>query len=417
MCGIAGFSLNKTSKVNARALSHHLLAAIEWRGHMAAGAAFPTAEGEIQIIKDPVSGSNLPLRGMPRNTKTAILHTRLATQGSHHDNSNNHPLPSPEGRIVLTHNGVIWNDAQIRKTSLATCENLPEVDSTVIPALFEQVGILGVAELSGDAAVGWLDKEDLDILHLARIESSPVAYTHLEDGSFVYASTPSLLMAGLESAGLKHGAVFQLNELDYVQVKGGVIWNLQQTPEPEGFGLGYAASWRDATSGGHGSTTNKGSFFGVTNPNAEDDEDPWTEEDARRVDAAWAAAGGRRPIFEDDDMINDPDFDENGVYVGSNIGPRFYTVDTFGNMTTYDDLEAMEKALLHKAGMTTEGFGDGKSRWVNHFQDIGSFGFDGEAPISWVDEPSEAVYHEAESLEGIGYIRDGVVLLKGMAGR
>lgn len=415
MCGIAGFSLVRNSKVNARALSHHLLSSIEWRGGMASGAAFhDPGRDEINIIKAPITGSNLPLKGMPRDTKTVILHTRLATQGSHQDNTNNHPLPGPAGDVVLVHNGVIWNDFSIRREALLpVADKLAEVDSIVIPALLEQRGLLGIKEISGDAAVAWLERGDTNALHLARIESSPVAYTNIEDGSFVFASTPELLRAGLEAAQIKHGHIFVQNELDYFVVRDGVIWNYMQTPEPEGFGMGYAAQWRNATSGNHA-----GESWWNDNPNAlPDDEDyGWSDDTARRINEAWKGVSGGKPMYEDD--FDDSEFDENGVYIGATGGPKFYTIDVYDNVMTYDSLDLLERALLHKAGMTTDGLGEGKSRWVNHFQDIGSFGFDGESQISWVDEPGELVYHEPASQdEGLGYIRDGVSLIKSMAGR
>ena len=101
MCGIAAFQLAPGSKINARALAHALLSQIEWRGTDASGFAYATRDGRTGIYKDHVIGSQLKLKGMPKDADTVILHTRMATHGTHMDNDNNHPVSGPEDRIRL----------------------------------------------------------------------------------------------------------------------------------------------------------------------------------------------------------------------------------------------------------------------------------------------------------------------------
>lgn len=422
MCGIGGFSLNKNSKINARTLAHALLSQIEVRGRMSSGVAFPNVEGGISVYKDAVAGSNLPLRVMPRNTKTAILHTRYATKGSPQINANNHPVWSPNKSIALVHNGVIWNDYSLRSGILVDAD-MPEVDTAVIPALLEEHGTRGVQHLAGDAAVAWLDVNQWGTMHLARIESSPVAYTNLEDGSFVFASMPSLLRGALDALDLKYGQVFTMTELDYYQIKHGVIWSLEDLPEPRGFRTGVAASTRNATSGGHGtgSPTTRipkpgqtgSTFVGPigaerleSEVDREVDEAVAAEEEAVR---AWDMANDMSPMFKDG-------FDE--FMPNNKSGDRFFTVDSDGEMQTYADLDELETRLLYLAGNTgDDGLGEGKTKWVNHFLDIGSFDIDGTSMISWVEEPSEIRMHENPNDDGLGYVRDGVGILSMLAGR
>lgn len=434
MCGIAGFSLNKASKINARALSHALLAQIETRGRMSSG--FGAAMGdEIVVHKDAVRGSSLPLKGMHRDAKTVILHTRYATLGHPSINENNHPVWSPEKSIALVHNGVIWNNNQIRATLLKGV-SMPMVDTAVIPALFESKGIGAVRSLGGDAAVAWLDKENTDILHLARIESSPVAYTNLLDGSFVFASTPHHLREALASQNLLHGEVFAMGELDYYQLQGGVIMSAIDLPEPNGYGLGLAASTRDATSGGHGTKTTIPTITTVppatTTPialPAAPHEDDYSIYDTMADQVTEA----EKALERADRLANQPMFavpfddgtgkaDENELS-GDGFtpfeGPRFYTIDTDGAMETYDSLDEMENRLLYLAGKSgDDGLGAGKEKWINHFVDLGTFGFEGEISLmSWVEEPQEIAVFDDPNGDGLEYIRDGVYLIQQLAGR
>lgn len=449
MCGIAGFSLNAASTINARALAHALLTAIERRGAMSSGIAYPGVNGGIEVYKDAVAGSNLPLRTVPRNTKTAILHTRFATKGSPQDNTNNHPVWSPYSTIALVHNGVIWNDMSLRFGSLREFDEfMPEVDTACIPALLESKGVAGISELAGDAAVAWLDVADPHTLHLARIESSPVAYTNLADGSFVFASTPSLLRAALESMQLEHGEVFSQSELDYYRLRGGVIWNYTAVPQPVGYRSGLAASTRGATSGGHtstgssyvgreavtGTTKDTGGSLFTTNDKGETEFAPVNETDQMEaramalleaeVDKIAAEEGtGAAPDQRQWDSISwgtaDADEGEEGFIGGV---PQYYTVDVDGNMESYETLEELETKLLYLAGRNgdEQAFGEGKVKWVNYFSDIGSFGFESETLISWLTEPDElqALSATAEKHDlDLSYIKDGVSLLAGMVGR
>lgn len=406
MCGIAGFSLQNNSKINARSLAHALLTQIESRGRMSSGVAFPSHDGGISVYKDAVAGSNLPLRVMPRNTKTAILHTRYATKGSPTVNANNHPVWSPNRTIALVHNGVIWNDYSLRNGPLHDVE-MPEVDTAVIPALFEGEGIKsGTKKLAGDAAVAWLDVNDVNALNLARIESSPVVYTNLQDGSFVFASTATLLRQALETLGLKHGQVFSMSELDYYSIRGGVIWNSTSLPEPEGFRLGLAASTRGATAGGHTTTTPTTTVIDKkTDEEIEREVDEFVAKELEATSAWDYASGMDSPMFRDESF-------EAGE------GDRFFTIDNDGGLETYKDLDELETRLLYLAGRSEENaLATGMAKWINHFADIGSFGFDGESMISWVEEPGEIAYHEDPNGDGLGYIRDGVGIISLLAGR
>lgn len=231
MCGIAGFSLATGSKVNARKLSHALLSGIEKRGNQASGFAWNTGTGS-GFFKQDISGSNLPLKALPKSASSVILHTRLATHGSIRDNRNNHPVQSPDASISLVHNGVIYNHDLVR-AHLSKAKQLPEVDTAVIPALLQQFDsdTDKFSMLDGDAAVAWLDDANRGTLKLARISHSPLTVAQLLDGSFVFASTESILTAALASVGLKYTFIMDVKERTLLTIRSGRIDAVDTLPD------------------------------------------------------------------------------------------------------------------------------------------------------------------------------------------
>jgi len=252
MCGIGGFSLATRSRINARSLSNALLAELDVRGGEASGYAFQT-NNSTSVFKKNVAGAKLNLRRMPKNTKVAILHTRLATHGSVKDNANNHPVQSPDQSISLVHNGVIYNHDLVR-SELKT--QLPEVDSSVIPAILEKYGrdITQFSMLDGDASVAWLDDNDRGVLRVARISHSPLTIAQLKDGSFVFASTEAILNRALARLGLSAEFVFSAQERQMFEVRQGRIDSKIDLPEtdPQFIDRSWASSYghyRKLTSG------------------------------------------------------------------------------------------------------------------------------------------------------------------------
>lgn len=257
MCGIGGFSLSSNSKINARKLSNALLTELDIRGDQASGYAYQLGK-EQGVFKKDTAGARLNLKGMARDAQNVILHTRYATHGSIRDMANNHPIQSPDSTIDLVHNGVIYNHDLLRKEIEF---KLPEVDTSVIPALLQQYGrnTDKFSMLDGDAAVAWLDRKNRDQLSLARISHSPVAICQLKDGSFVFASTESILRKALDRLNLKITFFQMLPERTMLVVKAGRIVTSEQLPELD---PAYAdtrftnySSYRNMTSGGHGAVT------------------------------------------------------------------------------------------------------------------------------------------------------------------
>jgi len=251
MCSIAGFSLSNNSKVNPRRLSKALLVEMDIRGNQASGFAWQSSEGS-GLFKNNVAGTNLSLKMMPKSASVAVLHTRYATHGSVKNMNNNHPVLSPDSQIALVHNGVIYNHNTVRAYIDA---KLPEVDSSVIPALLSQYpnDLSKLEMLDGDASVAWLDEGERMTLKVARISHSPLCVAQLKDGSFVFASTESILMSALKSMGEKPVYLENVPERTLLTVRAGRLDQVEPLPEQNAEyeeKIDYSSSYyRNLTSG------------------------------------------------------------------------------------------------------------------------------------------------------------------------
>lgn len=459
MCGIAAFSKPEGSTLNARHLAHHLLTQIESRGSHASGFSYINADGKVGIYKNPVPGSQLSLHDLPRDARTVILHTRYATQGPQSDNRNNHPVVSTDRRIALVHNGVISNDARLRG-ELGIERSHGEVDSLVIPSLIAQQGVKGLSELSGYAAIAWLDVEHPTDLYIARLKNSPVAYTHLYDGTFVMASTPALLELALLNAQEIYGGIFELPDSRMLTVVGGFILEYEKAPLMS-YDYGSYRRFSGATAGGHASTNTATAKTGTTlagvTPIRGTEDKPKVvipERDDETVDIdgyyadleKWQAdqaerdgkiAGKAMAMLESDSgrwddavwedymaQLEARDAEEAHMSCTvdgseSQYGEGFYILDAEGDISHYTDLELLERQLKWLAEMSRTDNDlfdvEEKINWVNHIMDLGHVESDGEL-VSWVDDSSEVDEFESPAVRNLAYIREGAQRLTTLKG-
>jgi hypothetical protein len=228
-----------------------MLSELDVRGNQASGFAFQSKDGS-GFFKQAVAGSKLNLRSMNKATKVAILHTRYATHGSIRESANNHPVLSPDRNIALVHNGVIFNHKTVRGELPF---KLPEVDSSVIPAIIQNFDndFDKFSMLDGDAAVAWLDENDQLTLRVARISHSPLTIGQSKDGSFFFASTETILRNAVKRAGVKLTFIQEVPERSLMVIRNGVIDEVMTLPatDPkyeENWGYDYG-SYRSMTSG------------------------------------------------------------------------------------------------------------------------------------------------------------------------
>jgi glucosamine 6-phosphate synthetase-like amidotransferase/phosphosugar isomerase protein len=229
MCGIAGFSAGRDEEMDAAHVARALLLGIEERGRHATGAAF-VENHQTYLAKAAQPASTfvhtLPMRP---DARVAILHTRFATQGSPECNENNHPIDV--GGIVGVHNGVVFNDNALF-SRLAPGTRTAEVDSEAIFASLlhrTESTTSTLSEIDGSAAVAWLQTtDDTDLLHVARVCSSPLLYAFTEAGSFLFASTASALQSTARACNLTLVAgPYALSEGTYLTVRDGEVRSKQ----------------------------------------------------------------------------------------------------------------------------------------------------------------------------------------------
>lgn len=169
---------------------------------------------------------------MPRKAQVGILHTRFATQGSERDNNNNHPIYN--GGIVGVHNGALSNDDEL--FAMSDARRYGQVDSeAAFAALAYGLSLPGepkrvldtlsiLERIEGTAALAWMEDEDpSDMLHLARLNFSPLVVGWTVNGSLLFASTMTALKATEAALGLEFCRTRHVEEGDYLCVQAGEV--------------------------------------------------------------------------------------------------------------------------------------------------------------------------------------------------
>ena len=135
MCGIIGY----VGRRSAAPILLDGLSSLEYRGYDSTGIAVITPTGEPVVHKK--SGKLARLRdslrdGLPQGN-VGIGHTRWATHGRPTDD-NAHPHSDCGGDVLVIHNGIIENYAEIRRELTAAGHHFSsQTDSECIPHLIE----------------------------------------------------------------------------------------------------------------------------------------------------------------------------------------------------------------------------------------------------------------------------------------
>ncbi len=202
MCAIFGFLdykgvvSNSVLKKIIKALSFEA----EVRGTDATGISY-VKDGKMVTFKKAVPAHKVKLY-FPTGTKCVVGHTRFTTQGSEKFNYNNHPFESKKG-FALAHNGVLYNDKELRKKYMLP-DTKVKTDSYIAIQLLEHFGgadmanIRKMSEVVEGSFTFTILRND-NTLFLVK-GSNPITVYHFEKlGIYVYASTKEILKKALNS--------------------------------------------------------------------------------------------------------------------------------------------------------------------------------------------------------------------------
>ena len=187
-------------------LTQALANAAEERGTDAAGISYVHGN-DVVIFKRPKPAHKLHFNP-PEGTRAIMGHTRMTTQGDEKHNYNNHPFPGLAGdtAFAFAHNGVLWNDKELRKEKLIPDTHI-ETDSYAACQLIEQQNKLDFDSLkymaeSVEGNFTFTVLDDSNSLYIIK-GSNPMCLLHFKDiGLYVYASTESIMKNALKRIGL-----------------------------------------------------------------------------------------------------------------------------------------------------------------------------------------------------------------------
>ncbi len=176
MCGIAGYSLSDSSRLDPTLATQILMAAISERGSDAAGYCYRGPDVALAIHKQRSGASRLldSIR-VPAHARQALVHVRDYTKGHPSLEANNHPIR--HGSVVGIHNGIIRNDEEIfAEYGFERAAPQMTVDSEAIFALMEleRSSARALDKLYGSMASAWMDEREPDVVYLARGMGRPL---------------------------------------------------------------------------------------------------------------------------------------------------------------------------------------------------------------------------------------------------
>jgi len=212
--GIHDYGHSLTQKHKNRLLSI-LGTACEARGTDATGIAY-NAGDKLCVYKRP-----RPARWMrfqvPSSADVVMGHTRMTTQGNEHKNHNNHPFPGSvkDRQFALAHNGVLYNDLQLRKEYKLPATKI-ETDSYIATQLIENSGELNFGSLQYmaeklEGSYTFTVLSDKDELYFIKGDNPMCLYHYPERGLYVYASTEGILRTALQQLPFSLGTSVRVN--------------------------------------------------------------------------------------------------------------------------------------------------------------------------------------------------------------
>ena len=220
MCGIAGYSLSASSRVDRTLAAQALLTGIAERGADAVGYAYRGPGDAYPVVtKQRTAARDLLDRiRVPAHATELLVHVRDYTKGHPSIPANNHPVR--HGPVVGIHNGIILNDDELLADfSCARAEPRMTVDSEAIFALaaHSENDPHALEALAGAMASAWLDQREPGVVFAARGVGRPLWLGRGRDEIF-FASTRNALGIVSEYVGIN---------LRATEVRAGTFFALQ----------------------------------------------------------------------------------------------------------------------------------------------------------------------------------------------
>jgi len=236
MCGIVGYAGNK----QAAPILLDGLSKLEYRGYDSAGICIhgeslqvAKAKGRLQVLSDQTEQGS-KLLGV-----VGIGHTRWATHGAPSD-VNSHPHLSDSGKIAVVHNGIIENEAKLRRwLEERNVHFHSETDTEVVSNLIgyyyaETADFLdavrkAITRIEGSYALGILC-DDLPDTIIAVKKDSPLIFGFGEGENYIASDVPAILKYTQTVAYLDDGemAVFNAENVQFYDKAGEPIAKKQE---------------------------------------------------------------------------------------------------------------------------------------------------------------------------------------------
>jgi glucosamine--fructose-6-phosphate aminotransferase (isomerizing) len=219
MCGIVGY----LGTGQASSILLDCLERLEYRGYDSAGVALHLPGG-IDVTRSAGRLKGLAtklgrLNGYASKARVGIGHTRWATHGRPTE-ENAHPHSSPDGKIVIVHNGIFENFRELRaELSVHGLTPISQTDTECFPLLmfvlmshglsFEEAFRAAVKRMDGKYAIACMHADHPGKILLAR--SGPTLVVGIGDGEYFVASDAAPLIPHTrEIAFLEDGDVAEL---------------------------------------------------------------------------------------------------------------------------------------------------------------------------------------------------------------
>ncbi len=224
MCGIVGY----VGPRQAQAILLGGLKQLEYRGYDSAGVAILQANGTVEIRRDVGKLARLErlVRENPAAGSIGIGHTRWATHGQP-SKRNAHPHMSMGGDIVIVHNGIVENFAELRdELSSEGVVFQSETDSEVVAQLVERHLAAGLdfensvratlLRLEGANSIVVMSTKYRDRLICARLGNAGGIAIGLGDGeTFIASDIPAILSHTREIAFLENRQMASVSAAGY----------------------------------------------------------------------------------------------------------------------------------------------------------------------------------------------------------